>query len=417
MLFNIAAVAFHLCLHTLSESPDAPVLASDSSLEGSWMARRCSLAFFAIALLLGACSATPRSSSVPLSQIDAGIRLDLVAKISAPVAFATKAGDPPHLAYIAQQKGTILRLDTSTGATNEVASFADRTKAQGERGLLGIAFSPAGDELYAHFTDLDGNTNVVAVRFADGVADMRTSRLLFFQEQPFANHNGGQLLVDSAGNLLLGLGDGGSSGDPRGNAQSRTSLLGKILRIHPTTSSTPSPTSASYTIPADNPFVNSATAPEILFLGLRNPWRFSIDSETGDFWIADVGQNSKEEINHVPAASIGANFGWNVKEGNSPFLGTTSETIIDPIYDWDNNGGSAAIGGFVYRGSAIDGLKGRYVFADFAQSGIFVLDPATRQVGRLNLPVSSIVAFGEDRDGELYVLSLNSGVLALRSRS
>lgn len=382
------------------------------------MAPRYSFALLALALLLGACSTAPHSPSVPLAAIDAGTELDLVAKISAPVAFATRAGDPPHVAYIAQQKGTILRLDTSTGATNEVASFADRTKAQGERGLLGIAFSPAGDELYAHFTDLDGHTNVVAVPFADGVADTNSSRRLFFHKQPFANHNGGQLLVDSSGNLLIGLGDGGSSGDPQGNGQNRTSLLGKILRIDPTAPSNQPTDSAPYSIPAGNPFVNATNAaPEVLFLGLRNPWRFSIDSETGDFWIADVGQNSKEEINHVPAASIGANFGWNVKEGNSPFLGTTSETIIDPIYDWDNKGGSAAIGGFVYRGSAIDGLKGRYVFADFAQSGIFVLEPSTGEVGRLNLPVSSIVAFGEDRDGELYVLSLNSGVLALRSRS
>ena len=417
MLFNLAAVAFQRCVHTLSESPDAPVLASDSSLEGSPMARKGSLAFIAIALFLGACSATPRSSSVPLSQLDAGIRLDLVAKISAPVAFATRPGDPLNIAYIAQQKGTILRLDTTTGATSEVASFASLTKAQGERGLLGIAFSPAGDELYAHFTDLDGNTNVVAVPFADGIADTKTSRLLFFHEQPFANHNGGQLLVDPSGNLLIGLGDGGSSGDPQGNGQNRTSLLGKILRIDPTAPANQSTNSAGYTIPAGNPFVNSTTAPEILFLGLRNPWRFSIDPETGDFWIADVGQNSKEEINHVPAASIGANFGWNVKEGNSPFAGATSETIIDPIYDWDNKGGSAAIGGFVYRGNAIDGLKGRYVFADFAQPGIFVLDPSTGEVEHLNLPVSSIVAFGEDPSGELYVLSLNSGVLALKARS
>ena len=385
------------------------------------MVRRSSFALLVFALLLTACSSAPRSESIPLSDIDTGVELDLVAKISGPIAFATRPSDPPNIAYIAQQSGNVLRLDTKSGAIEEVASFADRTKAQGERGLLGIAFSADGEEIYAHFTDLDGNTNVVAVRFIDGVADMNTARVVFFEEQPFPNHNGGQLLVDSAGNLLIGLGDGGSSGDPQGNGQSRTSVLGKILRIDPTTApstSATSATSASYSIPSDNPFVNSTTtAPEILFLGLRNPWRFSIDPATGDFWIADVGQNSKEEINRVPASKIGSNFGWNVKEGNSPFAGATAEILTDPVYDWDNKGGSAAIGGFVYRGSAIDGLKGRYVFADFAQRGIFVLDPDTGEVGRLDLPVDTIVAFGEDRSGELFVLSLNSGVLALRARS
>ena len=383
------------------------------------MVRRCSLAFLAIAVILTACSSVPRSESIPLSDIDAGVELELVAKISAPVAFSIRPGDPPNIAYIAQQSGTILRLDITTGATEEVASFADRTKAQGERGLLGIAFSSNGDEMYAHFTDLNGHTNVVGVRFDEGIADMSTTRLLLFHEQPFANHNGGQLLVDSSGNLLIGLGDGGSSGDPQGNGQNRTSLLGKILRIDPnqTASTAVSSPTTNYAVPADNPFVNSTAAPEILFLGLRNPWRFSIDPATGDFWIADVGQNSKEEINHVSAASLGANFGWNVKEGNSPFSGTTTDVLTDPVHDWDNKGGSAAIGGFVYRGSAIGALKGHYVFADFAQSGIFVLDPATNEVGRLDLPVKAIVAFGEDRSGELYVLSLDSGVLALRTRS
>ena len=187
--------------------------------------------------------------------------------------------------------------------------------------------------------------------------------------------------------------------------------MGKVLRIAPN----PAGSSTPYSIPADNPFVGSTTvAPEIAFLGLRNPWRFSIDRATGDYWIADVGQNSKEEITRVPRSKLGANLGWNIKEGTKPFSGSGTTELTDPIYDWDNIGGSSAIGGFVYRGSAIRELQGLYLFADFAEPGIFVLDPATGVVSHIDLPVSAIVGFGEDSAGEVYLLSLTSGVFALR---
>ena len=375
------------------------------------MPRRPVLAVLAAVAFVAACGSPEKDLSAPTSDLTERVRLVDIADLPAPIAFTTRPGDPDNVAYVATQSGSVIRLDTVTGQADEVASFAERTKAEGERGLLGLAFSPTGDEMYAHYTDLEGDTNVVAVPVTSGIPDTERARRLLFVEQPYSNHNGGQLLVDASGALLIGLGDGGSSGDPQGYAQNRTSLLGKILRISPSPASEPRP----YTIPADNPFAGSSTtAPEILFLGLRNPWRFSIDAATGDFWIADVGQNKTEEISRIPGVDSGANLGWDVKEGSAPFEGSTAEQLTDPIHEWANVGGSSAIGGFVYRGSAIDELRGRYVFADFAQRGLLVLDPATGVVTRLELPVESIVAFGEDRSGELYVLSLRSGVQALR---
>lgn len=371
-------------------------------------------AVLALALVAGVVLASCSSGSEPASRdaspLSASIRAEKVAEVKQPTAFAIRSGDPTRVVYVARQDGVVLRIDGATGTTSTAASFVDRTKAGGERGLLGLAFSRDGAEMYAHYTDLDGNTTIVAVPFADGIADVGAARVLLAVEQPYANHNGGQLAVDAGGNLLVGLGDGGSGGDPQGNAQNRTSLLGKVLRITPSPPSAPSP----YSIPSDNPFVGSSTtAPEIAFLGLRNPWRFSMDPVTGDWWIADVGQNAWEEINRVPASALGANFGWDVKEGTHSFEGSTTETLTDPIHEWRNVGGSSAIGGYVYRGSALPALSGRYVFADLAQPGVFVLDPADRSVQRLDVPVRMIVAFGVDSAGELYVLSFDSGVYRL----
>ena len=371
---------------------------------------RSALIVLVLAALLAACGSSQKSQPVPLSNLSEVVSVELIAPLETPTAFAIRPGDPAEIVYVASQNGAVYRVDVSSGGTSEVASLRDRTKASGERGLLGLAFSPNGNEMYVHFTDLDGNTNVNAIEMVNDTPDIATMRTLLFVEQPYSNHNGGQLLVDETGNLLIGLGDGGASGDPLGHAQNPTSLLGKVLRISPNPPGSQTP----YDVPEDNPFVQSASAaPEVLFLGLRNPWRFSIDQVTGDFWIADVGQNTTEEINRIPAARVGANLGWNVRDGSRPFKGSTTEVLTDPIYDWPNTGGASAIGGFVYRGSAIPELKGNYVFADFGQRGLFALDPDTGSVTKIDLPVSSIVAFGQDRNQELFVMSLSEGVYAL----
>ncbi|CAB4545194.1 unannotated protein [freshwater metagenome] len=357
-----------------------------------------------------ACGSTQSSNLAQESAISRSVTTELVAAIDAPTAFAIRPGEPSSIIYIASQKGEISRVDLTTNDVSEFVSFRSQTTGTGERGLLGLAFSRDGNELYAHFTDLDGNTNIVAVEIRNGVPDLTTTRTLLFVEQPYSNHNGGQLLVDAAGNLLIGLGDGGASGDPLGNGQNPSSLLGKILRITPT----PPGSTTPYLVPSDNPFAESdSVAPEIAFLGLRNPWRFSVDPTTGDFWIADVGQDSKEEINRVSGSELGANFGWNIKEGSEAFSGSTVATLTDPVHEWDNLGGSSAIGGFVYRGSAIKELQGKYLFADFAESGIFLFDPTSKETTFVDLPISKIVGFGEDANGEIFLLSLSSGVFAL----
>lgn len=371
--------------------------------------------FFALALcsclaVIAACGSSNSSNVAQTSTISGSITSELVADVESPTAFATRAGDSPSIIYVASQTGEVNRVDLAGNTVSEFVSFRDQTTGTGERGLLGLAFSRDGSELYAHFNDLDGNTNVVAVEIRNGVPDLTTTRTLLFVEQPYSNHNGGQLLVDDAGNLLIGLGDGGASGDPLGNGQNPSSLLGKILRITPT----PPGSTTPYLVPSDNPFAKSdSVAPEIAFLGLRNPWSFSIDPTTGDFWIADVGQNSKEEINRVSRSELGANFGWNIKEGSEAFSGSTVATLTDPVHDWDNLGGSSAIGGFVYRGSAIKELQGKYLFADFAESGIFLFDPTSKETTFVDLPISKIVGFGEDANGEIFLLSLSSGVFAL----
>jgi glucose/arabinose dehydrogenase len=362
-------------------------------------------------VILSACGG---SSPRALSELSGSMKILNVAAISAPTAFAVRSGDPVSVIYVASQDGVVHRVDTESGESSTAASFESLTVAGGERGLLGLAFSPAGDEMYAHYTNLDGDTTVVATPFADGLADVGAARVLLFVDQPFPNHNGGQLFVDPQGNLLIGLGDGGAGGDPLGNAQNPASLLGKILRIAPN----PAGSSQPYSIPSDNPFIGSnSTAPEIAFLGLRNPWRFSIDATTGDFWIADVGQSKIEEINHVAASALGANFGWNVKEGSEAFKGSTTEDLTDPVHEWRNVGGSSAIGGFVYRGEAIAGLRGLYIFADLGQSGLFVLDPTDNSVVSVDVPMDSVVGFGVDNAGEVYLLSYSSGVSKLVPQS
>ena len=371
--------------------------------------------FFAFVLcscliVITGCGSSNSSHVAQTSTTSGSITSELVADVDFPTAFAIRTGDSPSIIYVASQKGEVSRIDLASKSVSEFISFRDQTTGTGERGLLGLAFSRDGRELYAHFTDLNGNTNIVAVEIKNGRPDLSTARTLLFVEQPYSNHNGGQLLVDDAGNLLIGLGDGGASGDPLGNGQNPTSLLGKILRITPT----PPGSTTPYLIPSDNPFARSDShAPEIAFLGLRNPWRFSLDRDTGDFWVADVGENSKEEINRVSARELGANFGWNIKEGSEDFRGSSISTLTDPIHEWDNRGGSSAIGGFVYRGSAIKELQGMYLFADFSESGIFAFDPASKETTFVDLPISAIVGFGEDANGEIFLLSLTSGVFAL----
>jgi len=283
-----------------------------------------------------------------------------------------------------------------------------------EQGLLGIAIPRDGRYLYTAYTDESGAVVVdrYVISSTRTTIDDDTRKEILRVPQPAGNHNGGAIRFGPDGFLYVGLGDGGGSGDPDGNGQDTTTLLGSILRIEVDTDE-------PYDIPPGNPFAEGEGAPEIHLYGVRNPWRFSFDRETDDLWIGDVGQNTWEEIDLLPAASDmgrGANLGWNEMEGAEPFEGGTSPAgAIDPLLTYGRDNGACSVtGGHVYRGSRIPQLAGTYVYADYCQgairglvaSGDEVIDDRSLDIGIVE---NSLGSFGEGPDGELYVLSLLEG--------
>ncbi|MGE0161235.1 MAG: sorbosone dehydrogenase family protein, partial [Gemmatimonadales bacterium] len=302
---------------------------------------------------------------------------------------------------------------------------ADLVSGGGEQGLLGMAFHPdygANGRFYVNYTDTLGHTQIVrySVSADPDVADPGSALPISTVQQPYANHNGGMIAFGpNDGMLYVGMGDGGSGGDPHGHGQNRMTLLGDMLRLD-VDGGTP------YAIPADNPYVASLSiAPEIWASGLRNPWRFAFDRATGDLYIADVGQNAWEEVSFQPASSAGGeNYGWNVMEGTHCYpvtAGCSQAGLTLPIHEYDHGDGCSIAGGYVYRGADFPALQGRYFFADlcsswlrsFAVVGGVVrgLQDHTASAG----PVSSIVSFGEDGLGELYVVSHGGAILRIAS--
>ncbi len=321
------------------------------------------------------------------------LRFTKIAELDRPVAFAVRRGD--RRLYVAEQGG---RLRTSTGET--VVDLSKEVSGGNEQGLLGVAFHPTGRWLYLDWTDTAGTTHVTEWAYDGGRATAR--REVLTQRQPYANHNGGQLAFGPDGHLYIALGDGGSGGDPQGNGQDLGTLLGKILRIDPR--------GKPYKIPADNPFVGKEGARrEIWAYGLRNPWRFGFDRESGDLWIGDVGQNRWEEIDYQPAGSEGGeNYGWSLREGKERFSEGKAPELVDPViaYPLNEGGNCSVIAGYVYRGTKIDWLRGHFLYGDFCAGWIKAapveeLDQEA-EVGR----VEQLSSFGEGLDGELYALSL-----------
>lgn len=341
---------------------------------------------------------------------DVRISVQRVATLDAPLAMAVRAGDDGL--YIAEKGGRIRRLEDGEvkGTTLDVSG---EVSGGSEQGLLGLAFSPEGRFLYVNFTDRSGDTVVREYRFSAGRADPDSARRVLFVGQPFSNHNGGNVAFGPDGHLWIGLGDGGSGGDPQGNGQSLDTLLGKVLRIDPRPSG-----GNAYGIPSDNPFVGRSGRDEIWAYGLRNPWRFSFDRRTRDLWIGDVGQNRWEEVDFEPASSRGGrNYGWDRLEGKHRFEGDPPQNHVLPIYEYSLSGGNCAVtGGYVYRGSRIPDLGGVYVFADFcagALRGLRQRDGELLEHAFLGPQVSNLASFGEDASGELYVLSLGGGVFRI----
>ncbi|MBV8959307.1 MAG: PQQ-dependent sugar dehydrogenase, partial [Actinobacteria bacterium] len=276
-----------------------------------------------------------------------------------------------------------------------------------EQGLLGIAVR--GDKLYVDYTDTHnvGDTNVVEYTLSGDHAG--SPRLLLKQTQPYANHNGGEVIFGPDGKLYIGLGDGGSAGDPQRNGQNLGTWLGKILRIDPTPSG-----GQPYTVPADNPFVGrSGAKPEIWAYGLRNPWRFSCDRATGDQWTGDVGQDAWEEVDHVGRGQGGQNYEWNLREASHPYNGGARPPGgVDPVYEYPHGNGVCAVtGGYVYRGSRLGGLVGQYLFADFCVGKVLALSGSSARAIGPTIP--NLSSFAEDAAGEVYALSLNGGMYRL----
>ena len=343
---------------------------------------------------------------------DVRVRLVQVATLDQPIGLAVRAGDPNL--YVAEKTGRVVAIHDGRVLSRPVLDLSGQVSLGSEQGLLGLAFSPDGRYLYVSYTDVSGNSNVDGYTMRDGVADPSSRRQVLVVDQPYANHNGGNLAFGPDGDLYIGLGDGGSEGDPNGNGQNLSTLLGKMLRISPRPAG-----GAPYTIPPDNPFVGRPDArPEIWAYGLRNPWRYSFDRATGDLWIGDVGQDAWEEIDRQPAGSAGGqNYGWNLVEGTHPYKGAAPTGAVPPVYEYSHDGGGCAVtGGYVYRGSAIPDLVGAYVFADFCLGrleAIRVRDGRVVAHAELGVTVPSVSSFGQDGSGELYALSLAGGLYRL----
>ncbi len=368
----------------------------------------------ALLLMLGA---VPPVAAAP------ALRLTKVADLQGLTAMAARAGT--RTLYLAAQDGVVRSLRDGKVSPTPVIDLRARVNQEGgERGLLGLAFSPDGTLLYVHYSDTRGDTQVDQYAMTGGRADPATRKSILHVEQPQPNHNGGQLAFGPDGYLYLGLGDGGNAGDagpghaPGGNGQSLDTLLGKILRFDPN----PSPGDPAFTVPADNPFQDTPGAePAIWAYGLRNPWRFSFDSKTGDLWIGDVGQNEYEEIDHAPAtngrdAGKGDNFGWNRLEGDHPYEGKAPTDVEAPVDEIAHDTGACSvIGGFVYRGTKIPALDGTYFFSDNCDGTIRLLEPDGDGVRAVDsgLEAAAVSSFGQANNGTLYVVSLTDGVFRI----
>jgi len=361
----------------------------------------------------------PPTGTVPvaLQQVAAGL--------SFPLYLTAPPGDTSRL-FIAEKGGAIRIVRHGTLVPTQFLDLNGKVSTGAEQGLLGLAFDPAyatNGRFVVHYTDVSGNTTIslfqVATTNPDS-ADPVSERIILTVEQPFPNHNGGQIVFGPDGMLYIGLGDGGSEGDPGGRGQSLNDLLGDILRVDVSSGT-------CYTVPPDNPFVGRTDArPELWSVGLRNPWRFSFDAATGDLYIGDVGQDAWEEVDVATAAQgagRGANFGWNVTEGRHCFANPNCDVskFTLPLLEYSHQEGCSVTGGFVYRGAAIPALQGHYFYADYCQGWVrsFRMQDgmaAEAQQWPGLAPGGNVPSFGQDAAGELYVMNAGGQVFRIVPR-
>jgi len=318
--------------------------------------------------------------------------------------------------YVAEQTGALRRI-VNGRAAGIALDLGSNLSGGDEQGFLGAAFSPDGKRLYVNYTDANGDTNVDEYVMSGADADASTRRRVLFVDQPYSNHNGGEVIFGHDGKLYIGLGDGGSAGDPHDNAQNLGTPLGKILRIDPAPVG-----NASYSVPANNPFVGRPGAfAESWMFGLRNPWRFSFDRANGDVWIGDVGQGEYEEIDYAPSGQDGINWGWNPREGTHEFSGDRPVGARDPIVETTHGDGWCAIvGGYVYRGRASPALVGAYLYGDNCRpniEGLVQRDGRVIAQRDLGISVESLTTFGEDGTGEIYLAARGGTIYKLAGSS
>lgn len=374
------------------------------------------------ALVAGTANAAPMSPAPgPLRSLgapaDAKIALRLKASgLDQPV-FITSARDGTGRLFIVEQTGRIKILKNGVIRSTPFLSLAGIVSTGFEQGLLGLAFHPnykTNRKLYVHFTNRDGDSVIREYRASatnKNVVATSTKRKILKVSQPYANHNGGMLAFGPDGFLYVGLGDGGSAGDPGNRAQRLDTLLGKILRIDVNGTSG----SRNYRTPSTNPFVGVPGRNEIWQYGLRNPWRFSFDRATGNLWIGDVGQGSWEEVDRAVRTASGAgrgiNWGWRVLEGMhcfNPSSGCDTSGKTMPLTEYGHGSGRCSVtGGYVYRGSAVPALRGGYVFADYCSGEIWVVAAGAAAPAAATLLLDTnlrITSFGENASGELFVV-------------
>lgn len=376
---------------------------------------------FLVFFLFAFCSDSPRNNDGALA---AGRYKSMEAfpnlSFKRPVDLQSPA-DNTNRIFVVEQAGliSVFANDPAVKTKKNFLDLRDKVDDQGnEEGLLGLAFHPDYQNngyFYVNYTAANPNRTMIS-RFRvssanPDQADAGSEVALLTFEQPYSNHNGGQVAFGPDGFLYIAVGDGGSGGDPQENGQNRATLLGTLLRIDVNKSEN----GKAYAIPADNPFANNDKGyrPEIYAYGLRNPWRFSFDVATGRLWAGDVGQNAYEEIDIIEK---GGNYGWNTMEGKhcfDPKDGCDQSDLKLPIYDYGRNEGISVTGGFVYRGDALKSLEGKYIYADYGSRRIWALDH-----GDLNKPVNTLLlepdfntsSFGVDQQNELYLCGFDGKI-------
>jgi glucose/arabinose dehydrogenase len=354
-------------------------------------------------LLVAALSAVVLASVAAAQESRAEARFrPVVSGLQDPV-YVTATPTQPGRLYVVEQPGRIVVVQNGKRIATPFLDIRSQVQSGGEQGLLSMAFHPNYAEdrrIYVNFTDLNGDTRVMEYRVTGNRADPKSARQLLFVEQPYPNHNGGQVQFGPDGLLYVGMGDGGAGGDPHDYAQNLGSRLGKLLRTN---------------VAAADP------SWEIAGYGLRNPWRFSFDRKTGDLWIGDVGQGEWEEIDFRTRGQLGRvwNYGWNVYEGRARFGDDQlrgSAPLVSPVAVYSHSFGCSVTGGYVYRGAAVPAMRGRYVYGDYCSGRLWSLTMAGGKAQVRGEPqrIPELSSFGENERGELFATSLNGTLYRLR---